>query len=178
VEGEIADLAAEDRADAYNGSAWISRAARGFYARKMRTTNAAAINNSTTLVADSTLTVNLAEANRTFQFGGRIYYDGSAAGDFKLALIWPAGATLSKWGFAGGAPATATNFERTVAAASGTSIPTAALGVGTTTFVDYWGVITLAGTTGNLQAQYAQQAADPTNLTIQAGSDLWVLCTG
>jgi hypothetical protein len=176
VEGESSDLAAEDRADSYNGTAWISRTVRGRYAHKFRTTNATPVNNSTTLVADSTLTVTLGEANRTFKFGGRIYYDGSAAGDLKLALVWPAGTTLSKWGGYNANITTATNLERPVITASGGTISVAGLGVGTTTFIDFEGIIILGATTGSLQVQYAQVAADPTNLTIQAGSELWVEC--
>lgn len=177
IEGDDSDLAAEDRADTYNGSAWISRTARGFYARKLRTSNAAAINNSTVLVADSTLTVNLAEANRTYRFGGRIYFDGSTAGDFKMTLVFPAGTTLAKWGILTADATTATSVSRTVVTVSGNTADVAGAGVGTNTFVDFDGVIILGATTGNLQVQYAQRAADPTNLTVQSGSELWVLCT-
>lgn len=175
IEGEDSDLAAEDRADSYDGTNWISRTARGYYARKRRTTNAAAINNSTVLVSDATLVVPLGEANGTYPFGGRIWYDGAAAGDFKLAFTWPAGTTLAKWGFLVGNVTTATSVDRLVSAASGTALAAAASGVGTNTFVDFEGIITLGATTGNLQAQYAQNTADVSNLTIQAGSNLWVL---
>lgn len=177
IEGDDSDLAAEDRADTYTGSTWISRTARGFYARKMRTTNAAAINNSTVLVADSTLTVALGEANRTYRFGVRLYYDGSTAGDIKFTVVFPAGTTLSKWGVITGDQATSTNVSRTVVTVSGNTAAAAGLGVAANTFVDFEGVLILGATTGNLQVQYAQFAADATNLTIQAGSELWVLCT-
>lgn len=175
VEGELADLATENRRDAYDGANWVSATARGYYARKRRTTNAAAINASTVLVADATLTVALGEANGTYAFGGRIWYDGSTAGDFKLAFTWPAATTLSKWGFLVGNATTATSVDRLVSTASGTALAAAGLGVGTNTFVDFEGVITLGATTGNLQAQYAQNTSDATNLTIQAGSNLWVM---
>lgn len=175
VEGECSDLASEDRADSYNGSNWISRTVRGFYAWKLRTTNAAAINNSTVLVADSTLTVALGEANRTYRFGVRLYYDGSTAGDLKFTVVFPAGTTLSKWAVISADKTTATSVFRQVVTASGTTASVAAAGVGTNTFVDFEGVITLGATTGNLQVQYAQDTADATNLTIQAGSELWVL---
>jgi hypothetical protein len=175
VEGDITDLAAEDRADAWNGSAYISRTIRGYYAWKIRTTNAAAINNSTVLVADSTLTVALGEANRTYRFGGRLYFDAAAAADLKMTLVFPAAATLSKWGIQTADTATLTSLARTVVTASGTTAPVGAVAVGTTVFVDFEGVITLGATTGNLQVQYAQNTADASNLTVQAGSELWVL---
>ena len=85
VEGQLTDLAAESRMDAYDGAAYISAATRGLHARKMRTTNAAVINNSVTLVSDATLTVAL-DVTGTYRFYGRIYYDGSVAGDFKLEI--------------------------------------------------------------------------------------------
>jgi hypothetical protein len=175
VEGDDSDLAAEDRADAYDGAVWVSRARRGYYAWKLRTTNAAAINNSTVLVADSTLTVTLGEANRTMRFGGRLYYDGSSAGDLKFTLVFPAGTTLSKWAVISADKTTPASVFRQVVTASGTTASVAATGVGTNMFVDFEGVLTLAATTGSLQVQYAQDTADATNLTIQAGSELWVL---
>lgn len=174
VEGQLTDLAAENRMDAYEGSTYISATTRGLYARRMRTTNAAAINNSTVLVSDATLTVPL-DVTGTFRLYGRIYYDGSTAGDFKLAFTFPAvAANGSKWGMLGRLAATATSIEAAVATASGSALAAAGMGVGTSTFVEFDGFINITAT-GNLVAQYAQNTADATNLTIQFGSWLEVL---
>ena len=173
VEGQLTDLATEDRMDAYDGAAYISATVRGLHARRMRTTNAAAINNSVTLVSDATLTVAL-DVTGTYRFRGRIYYDGSVAGDFKLAFTFPAvAANGAKWGLLGREAATATNVTALVATASGTAIAAGGSGVGTSTFADFDGFINITAT-GNLVTQYAQNTLDATNLTIQFGSWLEV----
>lgn len=177
VEGQISDLATENRMDAYDGASWISQTARGLYARRMRTTNAAAINNSVALVSDAVLTVSL-DVTGLFRFYGRVYYDSSVAGDFKLAFTFPAvAANGSKWGLIGREAATATNVTAAAATASGTAIPAGGNGVGTTTFVDFDGFLNITAT-GNLVTQYAQNTADATNTTIQFGSWLEVLKVG
>jgi hypothetical protein len=177
VEGQLTDLAAENRMDAYDGAAYISAAARGLYARRMRTANAAAINNSTTLVNDAVLTVPM-DVTGTFRFYGRIYYDGSTTGDFKLAFTFPlVAANGSKWGLIGRDATTATNITAPAATASGTAIAAGGNGVGTTTFVDFDGFLITTGT-GNLVTQYAQNTLDATNLTIQFGSWLEVVKAG
>lgn len=174
VEGQITDLAAESRMDVYDGAGYVSLAARALYARRMRTTNAIAIISSTALVSDATLTVPL-DVTGTFRFYGRIYYDGSTAGDFKLAFTFPAvAASGSKWGLIGRDDGTATNVKAGVATASGTAISAGGNGVGTSTFVDFDGFINTTAT-GNLVAQYAQNTSDATNLTVQFGSWLEVV---
>lgn len=170
VEGQISDLAAENRMDAFDGLAWMSQAQRGLYARRMRTTNAAAIVNNT-LVNDAVLVVPL-DVTGTFRFYGRIYYDASTVADFKLAFTWPA-VTASKWGLMGRDATTATNITAAVATASGTAVAAGGNGVGTNTFVDFDGYITTSAT-GNLQAQYAQNTTEATNMTVQSGSWLQV----
>ena len=176
VEGQITDLAAEDRMDAHDGAAYISLATRALYARRMRTTNAVPIISSTVLVPDATLTVPL-DVTGTFRFYGRIYYDASTAGDFKLAFTFPAvAANGAKWGQVGRQAATATNFEAGVTTASGTALAAGGNGVGVSTFVDFDGFINITAT-GSLVAQYAQNTSDATNLTIQFGSWLEVVKT-
>lgn len=176
VEGQLSDLAAENRMDAYDGAAYISGAVRGLYAQRMRTTNATPINNSTTLVNDAVLTVPL-DTTGTYRFRGRIYYDGSTTGDFKLAFTFPTiAASGAKWGLLGREAATQTNITAAAATASGTAIAAGGNGVGTTTFADFNGFINITAT-GNLTAQYAQNTLDATNLTIQFGSWLEVIRT-
>lgn len=177
VEGQLTDLAAENRMDAYDGATYISAATRGLYARRMRTTNAAPIISSTVLVSDASLTVPLDETG-TYRFYGRIYYDASTAGDFKLAFTFPAvAANGAKWGSLGRQAATATNIEAGVTTVSGTALGAGGNGVGVGTFVDFDGFITITAT-GSLVTQYAQNTSDATNLTIQFGSWLEVAKVG
>lgn len=177
VEGQISDLAAENRMDAYDGASWISQTARGLYARRMRTTNAAAINNSIALVNDAVLQVPL-DVIGTFRYYGRIYYDASIISDFKLAFTWPTvAASGSKWGLIGRDAGTATNVTAAGTTTSGTAVPAGGNAVGTMTFVDFDGFL-ITTATGTLVTQYAQNTLDPTNLTVQFGSWMEVLKVG
>jgi hypothetical protein len=177
VEGQITDLAAENRMDAYDGAAYISAAVRGLYARRMRTTNAAAINASTVLVSDAVLTVAL-DTTGTYRFNGRIYYDSSATADIKLAFTFPAvAASGAKWGLLGRNSVTNTNIDAIVATASGSALAAGGTGVGTSTFIDFDGFINITAT-GNLVTQYAQNTSDATNTTVQFGSYLEVAKVG
>jgi hypothetical protein len=176
VEGQLTDLAAENRMDAYDGATYISAAARGLYARRMRTTDAAAIVNNT-LVSDATLTVPL-DVTGLYRFYGRIYYDASTVADFKLAFTFPAvAASGSKWGLLGRDATTATNITAAVATASGTAIAAGGNGVGTATFADFDGFINITAT-GNLVTQYAQNTTEATNMTVRFGSYLEVIKAG
>lgn len=174
VEGQYADMATENRTDAYDGSSYISGTARGLYARRMRTSNAVAINNSIALVSDATLTVPL-DATGTYTFRGRIYYDAAAAADIRLAFTFPAvAASGAKWGMLGRNATTNTNIDALVATASASALIAGATGVGTNTFLNFDGFITITAT-GDLVTQYAQGTADVSNLTVQFGSYLEVM---
>jgi hypothetical protein len=172
VEGQISDLAAENRMDAYDGASWISQSTRGLYARRVRTTNAAAINNNTILANDAVLQVPI-DVTGTFRFYGRIYYDSSIIADLKMAFTWPA-ASGAKWGLAGREVGTATNFSATVATGSGSALAVGGNAVGTNTFCMFDGVLTISAT-GTFIAQFAQNTLDPTNTTVQSGSWLEML---
>lgn len=174
IEGESSDLAAENWADSFDGANWISRTARGYRAYRVRTTDAAAINNNTALQNDAVLVAPIESAG-VFVFGGEVFYDASAASDFKMAFTWPGLPTVSTWGVLGRDAATTTNITAPVATASGASQALGAVGVGTRTWATYRGVLVNTGVAGNLQMQYAQQALDPTDLRVRAGSSLWVL---
>jgi len=143
----------------------------------MRTVNAVAINNSTTLVSDATLTVPLDETG-TYRFYGRLYYDTSTVADIKLAFTFPAvAANGAKWGSMGRRAATQTDIEANVATASGTALSAGGNAVGVNTFLEFDGFITTTAT-GSLVTQYAQNTLDPTNTTVQFGSWLEVVKVG
>jgi hypothetical protein len=175
VENQVSALAIENRVDVFDGTSWISLAARDLYARRERATNSVAIISNAVLANDTVLAVTLDTVGR-YTFRGRIYYDCSATADIRMAFTWPA-ATLSKWGAIGRQAATATNIDALVVTATGTALIMGGNGVGTSTFFDYDGALTVSAT-GSLQAQFAQGTSDPTNLTIQAGSYLEVVKVG
>lgn len=174
IEGESSDLAAENWADSFDGANWISRTARGYRAYRVRSTDAAAINNNTVLQNDGVLVAPI-EAAGVFLFGGSLFYDASTVSDIKIAFTWPGAPTASRWGITGREQTTTTNITAPVVTASGGTAVLGGLGVGVGTWAPYSGILVNTGAAGNLQMQYAQNALDPTDLRVRAGSSLWVL---
>lgn len=179
IEGESSDLAAENWADSWNGSAWISRTARGYRAMKILNADGVAINSGTTgaaFVNEPTLFSPL-EAAGSFAFGGVVFYDSPTTADMKMTFTWPGAPTASRWGAMGRDITTTTNLSQTVTTVSGTGAEFGGLGVGIPAWVVFDGYIRNTGLAGNLQMQVAQRVADPGNFTVRAGSRLWVLKT-
>lgn len=174
IEGEESDLAAENWSDSFDGAAWISRTARGYRAMRVRTANSVPIAANIVPQNDAVLVAPL-EATGLFIFGGELFYDAPAAADMRLAFTWPGAPTFSRWTGFGRNIATTTNVEIPVVTASGTSAAFGSLAVGTLTSVQFYGSLRDPGVAGNLQLQYAQQVSDPGNLTVYAGSRLWLL---
>lgn len=177
AENDVSTLAAEDRAEIYNGTNHISLFSRGIFANKFRTTDATAVNNSTVLVSDAVLVAALPTAGR-FQFELVLFYDSSTTADLKVAFTIPAAAVI-RWGGVG--PSTTVSggvgtAQFSVAIGSGTTITYGGSGVGTANTVALIakGNVLMGGTAGNLQLQYAQQVADPTDTVVRAHSRLHV----
>jgi hypothetical protein len=175
VEGDVTDLAAENRRDCFEGAVYYSDYTRGLFTKAFRTTDAAPINGSTTLVSDAVLLSALPTAG-TFMWEAMFFYDSSQTADFKVAYTWPAGAVAS-WGMKGlatTATATTGDGQFAVQTASGTATPVGGAAVGTRTICTTYGHIVMGGTAGNLQTQYAQNTSDATNTTVRIGSRLLV----
>lgn len=174
----IASLKTTGTASATNhlrgDGAWTSI---GYPVVARRTSNATAVNNSTTFVADAVLTVAV-DANATYKVECFIVYDGSVAGDLKIGWNYPSGTTgtLGTIGLYAGSTALGNGTAAPIGFAddisSGRNI--GGLGVGSTLFAQVVGYIVTSSTAGNLQLKYAQVNADATNLTVQAGSTLVV----
>lgn len=175
VENEVSALQAEDRAEIYDGVNWVSQRARSAFAYLMRNTDAAAINNSTVLVSDGVMTLTLPAA-ASFTIRGTIVYDSSAAADFKVATVWPAGSSGKIWydGLATTTVGIVGSAQYAVATASATTFAFGGAAVGTLTFLNFYGRITTVGA-GTFTVQYAQQTADPTNTTVRQDSYLEVV---
>lgn len=177
TENAISTLATEDRVDIYNGTNHISLHSRALFANKFRTVDAAAINNSVALVSDAVLFAALPTAGR-FQFDLTLFYDSSTTADFKVAFTIPAAAVI-RWGGVGPSTTVASGVgpgQFSVAIGSGTTIVYGGSGVGTgnTVAIMVRGNVLMGGTAGNLQVQYAQQVADPTDTVVRAHSRLQV----
>lgn len=177
AENNLSGLAAENRVEVYDGTNHISLFTRSLWADQFRTTDAAAVNNSVVLVSDSVLVTALPTAGR-FQFDLTLFYDTAAAADIKIAFTWPAGAT-ARWSGHGPATTVAASvgdgqWGSVIASAGAISYGGSGVGTANTHMVIIRGSILMGGTAGNLQTQYAQATADPSNTIVRADSRLMV----
>lgn len=121
------------------------------------------VNNSATLVNDTQLFVNVS-ANATYTFTAALRYSTGTTPDLKIAWTFPAGLTLRYDSLIGPTSATLAMFQQdqtTPLAFDG------ALG-----YAMLFGVVTVSGTAGVLQLQWAQNVANPSNTIMQTGSYL------
>jgi hypothetical protein len=163
-ENEISSLAAEDRTEIFNSSAWISLYSRSLFQNVRRTTDAANINNSTALVSDGTLVTTFPAVTGIYQWEDTILYSSSQAGDFKVAYLFTAGTVW--WGGIGlatAATATTGDGQWAIQTASDTANAYGGAAVGTKLILKVWGEISLTGTGTNLTLRYAQNSLDATN---------------
>lgn len=132
------------------------------------------VTSSTVLVNDTALTVPVA-ASATYLVEWSLVTDGNASGDLKYAFTGPAGATMT-WESEGLLTTDTTNVARaaTDVAAIGTTVSHGTIASGTNSRVDGRGVLTVAGTAGNLQMQWAQATSNGTASKVKAGSYLKV----
>lgn len=175
IEGDLTGLATENRYDAYSGAAYVSLDARSYHGWAVRTVDGTAgtglVNNVTVLQNDPLQVVAL-DSGARYQWEAMQFYDSSATADIKFAFTTPTFSAM-RWGAVGAATAGLTDIQVATANASGTSIAYGGNGVGTTlTLVMQGFIVTTAA--GNLQLQFAQQVADPTNTVIRNGSYLKV----
>ena len=172
-ENEISALADVDRVEVFDTANWISLHSRALWGNVRRAVDSVPVNNNVALQNDTNLVVPLPTAG-IFQWRQVSFYDCTAVADFKMAYTWPAGATAI-WGVQGLSPAAAANpgdgTFATVAASGGTT-SVGGTGAGTILMVMVEGEITMGGTAGNLQFQYAQQNLEVSNLIHRARSRL------
>lgn len=175
-EGEVWHLAAEDRNEQWDGLSPISLYRRNLFQFVRRTTDAAAINNSTALVNDATLVTPLPAVTGIFKWRDIVTYSSSQTADFKIAYTFPGTAWWGGNGLATGAVATTGDGQYAVTTVSGTSAAFGGANVGTRLILIVDGEVTLAGVGGNLQLQYAQQTLDATNTIpayIGSSREIW-----
>lgn len=154
-----------------NASAWAFFAAPPLWAR--RTSDGAAVNNSTALVSDAVITVPVA-ASATYKFDLHWVGDAHGSADIKMAWAIPAGAagTWAPWG-----PAAAiSSYEASTGWQSTGDLTTTqtfgAIGVGVLQAVRVSGCIVTAGTAGSLTLQVAQASAHASDLKTRTGTHL------
>lgn len=128
------------------------------------------VNNSSTLQNDDQLVVALT-ANAVYRLTVEAQYTAGTTADYKWAFTFPAGTTVSiaqpaLW-------STATAYTQAVGPlTSGTAVAAGGNGTGTKATIFMVGIVTVGGTAGNLQYQWAQNAATVEDTTTYAGSYL------
>lgn len=132
------------------------------------------VTSSTTLQNDDQLFAPV-EANATYDVELRLFHDSDAtvAGDIKVAWTGPAGATMN-WGVHGANSAATSSTSALTNMQTRTIAEFAAFGggdsSGTTALVG--GTLTVAGTAGTLQLQWAQETSNAVATNVRAGSRL------
>lgn len=163
AENDISTLAAENRADIYDGANHVSLRTRANFlttriaVAQVLTASSTALQNVTNMVAT------LPTAG-TFQFRCRMFYDATTTADMKFAFTIPAGATM-RWG-ASALGTGGTNPIFSTVTASAAAISVGALGVGTVLYAILEGEVTMGGTGGDLQLQAAQNTSDASVTTV------------
>lgn len=162
------------RTEVYNGTNHISLFSRGLYALARKNADEV-INNSVTLQNDNDLLAALPTAG-TFMFDLDLVYSATTVADIKITLTWPAGATAT-WtaiGPATGNTGSSGDANFGAVTASGTTAVFGGIGAATFLPLRVSGEITMGGTAGNLQLQWAQQNLEATNTTMWATSRMKV----
>jgi len=175
-ENDVSALGTENRLDVYDGTQHVSLATRSHNNFIPRNATAAAINNSTVLVPDATLTapIVITGASSVYLFSCVVFYDSSTAADIKFAFTVPAGSL--RWGGMGlatGTAASSGDMTSSSISTSGVALAFGGAGVGTVVWWRAEGWLS-ATASGNIELSYAQNAADATNTTVRAGSWLRV----
>lgn len=138
-----------------------------FWVRK--TAEAQVVNNSTVFISDTHLLLPVV-ANARYELSGFWLWDSGVTGDIKFQWIGPAGFTMPLWGVT--APDTALAFSNGFSQAAGTLIARGGAGIGTFVAGLLYGEVVTAGTAGNIQLQWAQNAAEAVNTRMK--QDSWI----
>lgn len=136
----------------------------------VRKTSDETVNNSAVLQNDDALVLAV-EASSTYIVNLRVIVNSGTGPDWKMAFTVPAGASGSVQIFEGSTPSTA------AAVLQGPFSLTATLAFSTVAadqILLVQGVLVVAGTAGNLQLTWAQNAATASNTTVKTNSYLWL----
>lgn len=174
AEGDLTGLNSENRYDVFDGSNYVSLAARIDHVFVRRSTDGTPVNASTVLVNDPVL-VAAVDSGGTYMWEAWIVYDSSTTADIKFAFTTPTFSSMrwSGMGLANTATTSTGDVKITTVSVSGTSADWGGIGVGTITMAKIEGFIVTTAA-GNIQFQFAQQVSDATNTTIRNGSYLRV----
>jgi hypothetical protein len=169
-ENEISSLVAEDRVEVFDSANWVSLHDRSFWSYIRKPTDQI-VTNSTVLVNDTAF-VTAVPAAGVFAWEHFVFYDSSTTEDISIAYTWPAGVS-GRWGgvmLDVAAGSSVGSVKLNTQNTSGVATSYGGAGVGTIILGRLFGDITMGGTAGNLQFQFAQASAAATNTTVRARS--------
>lgn len=175
IENDLTGLATENRYDVYNGTNYVSLEARTYHGFARRTVDGTAgtgLVNNVTALTNEPLQVVALDSGATYMWEAMEFYDSSTVADIKFAFTTPTFSAM-RWGAIGAATTGLTDLQVGTASASGTSISYGGNGAGTTIMLKIEGYIVTTAA-GNLQLQFAQNAAEVSNTVIRNGSYLKV----
>jgi hypothetical protein len=160
VTGQLSIVAGNTWYDRWTGSKWLPATPYSVYASAEQI-----VNNSTVLVNSTFLTLPLPVANTAYGISVLLRYASTAVADFKFTFAIPAGSSLT---FGGPFLDPATGGGTSGLSYYGETFPpgTAAIGgagAGTGLIAKVEASILLAGTTGNVTLQFAQNVAEVSN---------------
>jgi hypothetical protein len=173
--GEMSYLTTEARWDRCitGGGSPVWWEAFPFWVRKTAETQV--VNNSTVFISDTHLLLPLV-ANARYELSGYFLWDSGTTGDIKFQWIGPAGFTVPLWGVT--APDTALAFGNGFSQAAANAVARGGAGIGTFVAGLLYGEVVTAGTAGNLQLQWAQNAAEAVNTRMKQESWMKLIRVG
>jgi hypothetical protein len=132
----------------------------------VRTSDSDPVNNSTTMVLDTDLTLPVV-ADTTYRLKGRLLYTAASAADFRFGWDYPIGLTMSY-----GALAIATATTDYIIYPNNEADLPAVEGAGVSSPRDVWldGVVTVSSTAGDLTLKWAQLVANVSDAILRTGS--------
>jgi len=139
----------------------------------VRTSDGTAVNNSTTHVNDSVLSVPVA-ANTSYILEGFVAFSADPSADISLGWTMPTGASIT-WGPFGPKTSIAADSSQWLARVSTGNYDVGAEGTATLDGCNPRGLVTIGSTAGTFQLKMAQATAHASDAKIRAGS--WIKLT-
>lgn len=136
--------------------------------------DSANVNNSTTLVSSTYLTLAV-EASAVYLAEYELIYDTNSTADFKSSLTLPAGATVTLARWTSGTTGTAIDSAIEHNADTLVTMSSGGVAVGTRMSCRRAGIVVMSTTAGNATIQFAQNVANVSNTFLSRGS--WLRLT-
>lgn len=140
----------------------------------VRKTSDETVTSSAVLQNDDALLMALG-TNETWLFEFDILFTGGTTGDFKTALAFPASTNISATSYGRDSSLTTIIQEDATGTSPTTGRAWEPISTTVPTFLMIKGVVSTAGTSGNLTLQWAQNTSDATGTVVKANSTLWAV---